>query len=105
MMYASLRAEPNFRYVFLNVQLLPFLATAHYLPFLSVLGKRLGKDMGKVSNGVKKMTQEQVLAFEQTGEISFFGHCLKLDDIKVTLHASSLRLLVLGREWLIAVVN
>uniref|UniRef100_A0ACD5UJZ9 Uncharacterized protein n=1 Tax=Avena sativa TaxID=4498 RepID=A0ACD5UJZ9_AVESA len=61
MMYASLRAEPNF----------------------SVLGKRLGKDMGKVSNGVKKMTQEQILAFEQSGEISFFGHCLKIDDIKV----------------------
>ncbi|XP_006656298.1 isoleucine--tRNA ligase, cytoplasmic-like [Oryza brachyantha] len=61
MLYASLRAEPNF----------------------SVLGKRLGKDMGKVSNEVKKMTQEQILAFEQSGEISLFGHCLKLDDIKV----------------------
>lgn len=61
MMYASLRAEPNF----------------------SVLGKRLGKDMGKVSNEVKKMSQEQILAFEQSGEISFHGHCLKLDDIKV----------------------
>jgi isoleucyl-tRNA synthetase len=44
--------------------------------------------MGKVSNDVKKMTQEQILAFEQSGEISFFGHCLKLDDIKVTFHAS-----------------
>ncbi|VAI81034.1 unnamed protein product [Triticum turgidum subsp. durum] len=61
MKYASLRAEPNF----------------------SVLGKRLGKDMGKVSNEVKKMTQEQILAFEQSGEISFLGHCLTLDDIKV----------------------
>ncbi|XP_020394727.1 isoleucine--tRNA ligase, cytoplasmic isoform X2 [Zea mays] len=61
LMYASLRAEPNF----------------------SVLGKRLGKDMGKVSNVVKKMTQEQILDFEKSGEISFFGHCLKLDDIKV----------------------
>ncbi|CAN6194017.1 unnamed protein product [Urochloa humidicola] len=59
--YASLRAEPNF----------------------SVLGKRLGKDMGKVSNEVKKMTQEQILAFEESGEVTFFGHCLKLDDIKV----------------------
>ncbi|KAF8658531.1 hypothetical protein HU200_058988 [Digitaria exilis] len=61
LMYASLRAEPNF----------------------SVLGKRLGKDMGKVSNEVKKMTQEQILAFEESGEITFFGHCLKQDDIKV----------------------
>ena len=54
--------------------------------FLSVLGKRLGKDMGKVSNVVKKMTQEQILAFEKSGEVSFFGHCLKLDDIKVMFH-------------------
>ncbi|KAG0535177.1 hypothetical protein BDA96_04G343700 [Sorghum bicolor] len=61
LMYASLRAEPNF----------------------SALGKRLGKDMGKVANVVKKMTQEQILAFEKSGEISFFGHCLKVDDIKV----------------------
>ncbi|EMS62671.1 Isoleucyl-tRNA synthetase, cytoplasmic [Triticum urartu] len=67
MKYASLRAEPNFR----------------TFCFLSVLGKRLGKDMGKVSNEVKKMTQEQILAFEQSGEISFLGHCLTLDDIKV----------------------
>jgi isoleucyl-tRNA synthetase len=50
---------------------------------ISVLGKRLGKDMGKVSSEVKKMTQEQILAFERSGDISFFGHCLKLDDIKV----------------------
>jgi isoleucyl-tRNA synthetase len=48
-----------------------------------VLGKRLGKDMGKVSNEVKKMTQEHVLAFEERGEVTFFGHCLKQDDIKV----------------------
>ncbi|KAG2613221.1 hypothetical protein PVAP13_4KG344900 [Panicum virgatum] len=61
LVYASLRAEPNF----------------------SVLGKRLGKDMGKVSNEVKKMTQEQILSFEESGEITFFGHCLKQDDIKV----------------------
>lgn len=42
--------------------------------------------MGKVSNVVKKMTQEQILAFEKSGEISFFGHCLKLEDIKVMFH-------------------
>lgn len=91
MLYASLRAEPNFRYVYLIAweTLHFFLSTAQHLCyFLSVLGKRLGKDMGKVSNEVKKMTQEQILAFEQSGEISFFGHCLKLDDIKVTFHAS-----------------
>jgi len=41
--------------------------------FYSVLGKRLGKDMGKVANVMKKMTQEQILAFEKSGEISFLG--------------------------------
>jgi isoleucyl-tRNA synthetase len=42
--------------------------------------------MGKVSSEVKKMSQEQILAFEKSGEISFCGHCLKLDDIKVIFH-------------------
>jgi isoleucyl-tRNA synthetase len=54
--------------------------------FHSALGKRLGKDMDKVANVVKKMTQEHILAFEKCGEISFFGHCLKVDDIKVMFH-------------------
>jgi hypothetical protein len=31
--------------------------------FHSVLGKRLGKDMGKVANVVKKLSREQTLAF------------------------------------------
>uniref|UniRef100_J3LA99 isoleucine--tRNA ligase n=1 Tax=Oryza brachyantha TaxID=4533 RepID=J3LA99_ORYBR len=61
LMYSSLRAEPNF----------------------SVLGKRLGRDMGKVSNQVKKMTQDQILAFEGSGEILFSGHHLTLEDIKI----------------------
>ncbi|KAF7061802.1 hypothetical protein CFC21_068468 [Triticum aestivum] len=61
MKYSVSRAEPNF----------------------SVLGKRLGKDMGKVSSEVKKMTQDQILAFERSGKVSFLGHCLTVDDIKV----------------------
>jgi hypothetical protein len=58
--------------------------------------------MGKVSNEVKKMTQEQILSFEQSGEISFLGHCLTLDDIKVILHASSLRSSFLRRDLFLA---
>jgi len=69
--------------------------------FHSVLGKRLGKDMGKVSNAVKKMTQEEILAFEKSGEISFFGHCLKLDDIKVMFHIHA----VLGLMAITVVYN
>ncbi|XP_072969393.1 isoleucine--tRNA ligase, cytoplasmic [Typha angustifolia] len=59
--YASLRAEPDF----------------------SVLGKRLGKDMGIVAKKVKSMSQDDILAFEKSGEVSISGHCLKLTDIKV----------------------
>ncbi|XP_042483238.1 isoleucine--tRNA ligase, cytoplasmic-like [Macadamia integrifolia] len=59
--YASLRAEPDF----------------------SVLGKRLGKAMGTVAKEIKAMSQADVLTFEQHGEVTFAGHCLKSTDIKV----------------------
>ncbi|XP_021721725.1 isoleucine--tRNA ligase, cytoplasmic-like [Chenopodium quinoa] len=59
--YASLRAEPDF----------------------SVLGKRLGKSMGVVAKEVKAMSQKDILAFEEAGEVTIAGHCLKLGDIKV----------------------
>ncbi|KAJ8445295.1 hypothetical protein Cgig2_024501 [Carnegiea gigantea] len=59
--YASLRAEPDF----------------------SVLGKRLGKSMGLVAKEVKSMSQKDILAFEEAGEVTIAGHCLKLSDIKV----------------------
>ncbi|KAJ4723257.1 Isoleucine--tRNA ligase, cytoplasmic [Melia azedarach] len=59
--YAALRAEPDF----------------------SVLGKRLGKSMGVVAKEVKAMSQEAILAFEKSGEITITSHCLKLADIKV----------------------
>nr|CAD1839759.1 unnamed protein product [Ananas comosus var. bracteatus] len=59
--YASLRAEPDF----------------------SVLGKRLGKDMGTVAKTIKGMSQDDILAFEKSGEVTVSGHCLKLTDIKV----------------------
>ncbi|KAA8531175.1 hypothetical protein F0562_005911 [Nyssa sinensis] len=59
--YSSLRAEPDF----------------------SVLGKRLGKSMGIVAKEVKAMSQENILAFEKTGEVTVASHCLKLTDIKI----------------------
>ncbi|OMP04628.1 Aminoacyl-tRNA synthetase, class Ia [Corchorus olitorius] len=64
--YACLRAEPDF----------------------SVLGKRLGKSMGEVAKNVKAMSQEDILAFQEAGEVTFVtksgaAHCLKLTDIKV----------------------
>lgn len=51
--------------------------------YISVLGKRLGKSMGMVSKEVKAMSQEDILAFEKSGEITVGTHCLKLTDIKV----------------------
>lgn len=61
LMYASLRAEPDF----------------------SVLGKRLGKSMRVVAEAVKAMSQEDILSFEKAGEITIATHCLKLTDIKI----------------------
>ena len=51
--------------------------------FFSILGKRLGKAMGAVAKEVKSMSQADILLFEQTGEATFSGHCLKQNDIKV----------------------
>ncbi|XP_076925325.1 isoleucine--tRNA ligase, cytoplasmic-like [Bidens hawaiensis] len=59
--YASLRAEPDF----------------------SLLGKRLGKSMRVVADAVKAMSQEDILSFEKSGEITIATHCLKLTDIKI----------------------
>ncbi|CAN8276066.1 unnamed protein product [Cochlearia groenlandica] len=59
--YASLKAEPDF----------------------SVLGKRLGKSMGIVAKEVKEMSQEDILRFEEAGEVTIANHTLKLTDIKI----------------------
>ncbi|OAY51886.1 hypothetical protein MANES_04G040600v8 [Manihot esculenta] len=59
--YSSLRAEPEF----------------------SVLGKRLGKSMGIVAKEIKAMSQKDILAFEEAGEVTIASHTLKLADIKV----------------------
>ncbi|KAI9076357.1 hypothetical protein K1719_041672 [Acacia pycnantha] len=59
--YSSFRAEPDF----------------------SILGKRLGKSMGVVAKEIKAMSQENILAFENSGEVIIANHCLKQTDIKV----------------------
>lgn len=59
--YASLNAEPDF----------------------SVLGKRLGRSIKDVANKIKAMSQDDILAFEKTGEVTIATHCLKQTDIKV----------------------
>jgi isoleucyl-tRNA synthetase len=89
--YALLRAEPDFRYVFVyilfNSGIYPDLMLDDIvgLSSYSVLGKRLGKHMGIVAKEVKAMSQESILAFEKSGEVTLSGHCLKLTDIKVLI--------------------
>ncbi|GKC81849.1 isoleucine--tRNA ligase, cytoplasmic, partial [Tanacetum coccineum] len=61
LMYATLRAEPDY----------------------SVLGKRLGKSMRVVAEAIKAMSQEDILSFEEVGEITITGHCLKRTDKKI----------------------
>ena len=48
-----------------------------------MLGSRLGKAMVVVGEGVKAMSQSDILAFEQVGEVTIAMHSLKLTDIKV----------------------
>ncbi|GMP62120.1 hypothetical protein CsSME_00024338 [Camellia sinensis var. sinensis] len=58
-------------------------ASLRAAPEFSVLGKRLGKSMPVVAKEVKAMPQEDILAFEKSGEITVAAHSLKLTDIKV----------------------
>jgi isoleucyl-tRNA synthetase len=47
------------------------------------LGKRLGKDMGKVAAAVKGLSMADILAYEKSGSIELAGHTLGEGDIKV----------------------
>jgi isoleucyl-tRNA synthetase len=59
--YATVRAEADF----------------------AVLGKRLGKQVGQVSAGLKALSQDQVLEFEKTGSITIAGVPLGPGDVRV----------------------
>jgi isoleucyl-tRNA synthetase len=87
--YASLRAEPEFRYALLYPYKAFCTSCACVIDFwlfpFSVLGKRLGKSMGVVAKEVKAMSQIDILEFEKAGEVTIASHCLKLSDIKVLL--------------------
>ncbi|PWA75708.1 isoleucine--tRNA ligase, cytoplasmic [Artemisia annua] len=50
---------------------------------ISVLGKRRGKSMRVVAEAIKAMSQEDILSFEEAGEITIAGHCLKRTDIEI----------------------
>jgi isoleucyl-tRNA synthetase len=59
--YAALRGEPEWQ----------------------VLGKRLGKDMGKVAGAIKGLTAQQLMDYEKAGSLAVAGHELMAGDIKV----------------------
>lgn len=52
-------------------------------PDWASLGKRLGKDMGRVAKAVKGMGESDISMFESSGSISLEGHVLCTGDIKV----------------------
>ncbi|KAI3790634.1 hypothetical protein L2E82_03828 [Cichorium intybus] len=55
--YTTLRTEPNFR---------------------------PGNSMRVVADAVKALSQEDILSFKKSGQITIATHCLKLSDIKIT---------------------
>eukprot|EP00405_Crypthecodinium_cohnii_P035100 CAMPEP_0206531394 /NCGR_PEP_ID=MMETSP0325_2-20121206/3735_1 /ASSEMBLY_ACC=CAM_ASM_000347 /TAXON_ID=2866 /ORGANISM="Crypthecodinium cohnii, Strain Seligo" /LENGTH=525 /DNA_ID=CAMNT_0054027621 /DNA_START=70 /DNA_END=1647 /DNA_ORIENTATION=+ len=46
-----------------------------------VLGKQLGKDMKKVQNAVKDLSQDELLTFERSGSIELCGHSISSEGI------------------------
>lgn len=41
--------------------------------------------MGVVAKEIKALSQKDILAFENAGEVIIANHCLKLTDIKVPI--------------------
>lgn len=54
--------------------------------------------MGIVAKEIKAMSLPDILAFEKSGEVTISGHCLKLNDIKVTSTCQIFRYI-----WLIGI--
>lgn len=47
------------------------------------LGKRLKEDFKKIAPAIKALTSEQLVHFQESGEIILEGHVLTTEDIKV----------------------
>lgn len=56
-----------------------------------------------VAEAVKAMSQEEILSFEKSGEITIANHCLKLSDIKVLCYICLF--FTLGRFFKVQNVN
>ena len=52
-------------------------------PKFSVLGKRVGKDIGKLKQAVQTLSSQDIATFMSSGTIDIVGHTLSLDDVLV----------------------
>ncbi|NQZ57564.1 MAG: class I tRNA ligase family protein, partial [Lentisphaeraceae bacterium] len=77
----------------LNVKTIEYdQAEENYISFFAkanfkVLGKRLGKEMGKYAGMIKKLSSEQLAAFEAAGTIELAGQAFDANDIEVLREA------------------
>lgn len=55
-----------------------------------VLGKQLGKDMKKVQQAAKQLTQEELTEFEKAGHILLCGHTITSEGMSLTRSVSDL---------------
>ena len=63
----------------------PHLVRFKCLPNHTLLGKRFGKEYGKVQGEIKKLTHEQLAAFVSSGTMTVAGHEFGKEDILVSL--------------------
>lgn len=52
-------------------------------PVFSLLGKRLGKSMGAISDHIKEMSSENISKFQQNGQIHFLGHEVTISEVAI----------------------
>ena len=52
-------------------------------PNFAILGKRLGKDIKKVSEAISKLSAAQVSDYLKTGSVTIEGYAMGPDDIQV----------------------
>jgi len=52
-------------------------------PKFNILGRRVGKDIGKVKQAVQALSSEEIATFMTSGTIDIVGHTLSLDDVIV----------------------
>jgi len=54
------------------------------VPNFKILGKKLGGDMKAVKAAIEKLSHEQVLEFEEKGEITICGHVINAEEMQIT---------------------